>query len=227
MNDRNNNAVDRMILKELEKQLTDWNAFVKPGILSIFYLKDMTTTFFAKRNELRKRSNLSFDERLFMKAPNHVELRMPVAVKREQSRIKLYDPYGFIHVEVEEEPGYELREDIIYIMKMIKNFPMHPLRPVLEKDRNGVKLHLKPTSFSLKAEKEEESAFKYLKEVPAIIQTESAAIDIMTRLQNIYRLEQYYVERRDPVTIVVDAEEPFIVTYCENRCSLKIGLLIN
>lgn len=227
MNNENKNAVEKLISKELKKQHSDWNTFVKPGILSIFYLNDLKTAFFTKRDELRKRSNLSFDERLFMKAPNNIDLRMPVAIKKESNGIRLYDPYGSLHVLVEEEPDYDLTEDIIYIMKMVKRYPMYPLQPVLEKEYNGIELHLKPTSFLLNIENDEDSAYNHLREVPAIIQTESAAIDIITRLQSIYRLEQYDVERRDPVTIVVDAEEPFIITYCEDRRSLKIGLFIN
>lgn len=227
MIDKKDSTTDRLVRNELEKQLSSWNTFVKPGILSIFYPGDLTTAFFVRRNELRKNSNISFDERLFMKAPNNIELNMPVAIKREKGGARLYDPYGDLYMAIDEEPAYELRENKIYIMKMIKRFPMYPLQPVLGKEMNGVELHLKPSPFSVQEEMEPDSIFQCIKEQPAIIQSESAAIDIITRLQNIYRLEKYDVERRDPVTIAVDAEEPFIVTYCENKCSLKIGLLIN
>ena len=220
---------DITIKRELGRQKKQWNEFVRPCILSIFLVPDLKSSFFVSRDSLRKRSNLSFDKRLFMKAPNNIEFRMPVAVRKLDGGIEAFDPYGSMKIIIEKEPEYELTEDKIYIMQMKKYFPMYPLNPVLGEKKNGVELYLKPTPLPLFTEPDEDTDFTdfaYLSAQPGYIRTENEAIDIITNLQNYYRLKDYFVERKDATTIVVDAKETFIITYSPNLYCLKLGLFI-
>ncbi len=223
---RKEQEVEARINSELTKQKDFWNDFVRSAILTMFLTPDLHSSFFVHRNNLRKRSNLSFDERIFMKFPNNIELRMPVALKVMDGKVDAYDPYGHLEIIIEDAPEYELVEDKLYILTIKKNFPTHPLRPVLEKNVGGVECHLKPTNLPLLEELDEDSDYWYLKELPGYIETESEAIDIITRLQNIYRLKDYYVERKDAMTIVVEgADEVFIASYSSSLHCIKVGIM--
>ena len=220
--------IKNTVKQELKKQTDSWNEFVKTAILTIFYLSDVKTTFFTRRNELRKRTNLSLDERIYLVAPSNIELRMPVAIKKteNENRIILYDVFGRQKVTIEEKPEYELREDIIYIAKQIRHYPMYPYEPILDKNRNGMEFYLKPTALTLEEEPVEDPDFDILREVPDTIETEEEAINIITTLQNHYRLQDYYVERNNEVTITVEGKENFIITYSEVHKTLKIAIVI-
>lgn len=223
---RKEQEVEEHIKRELDKQKDFWNDFVKSAILTMFYAPDLHTSFFVHRKNLKKRSNLSFDERIFMKAPNNMELRMPVALKIMEGKVMAQDLYGGIEIMVPDEPPYELVEDKVYILTIKKNFVMSPIRPELEKNVNGLECHLKPTNLPLQAELDEESDYRCIAELPEHIETEEECIDIITRLQNIYRLNDYYVERKDALTIVVEGKEDvFIVCYSPKLQCLKIGII--
>ena len=216
--------MNETIERELMKQRESWNDLVSTAVLVTFLAPDLNTAFFVERDNLRKRSNLSFDERVFMRAPNNIELRMPVAIRLGDGEIELYDPYGSMTVKVNKKPEYELVEDRIYIMRMVKHYAMYPLRPVLEENCNGVELHLSPTALSLYAEPKEGSDFSYLAEQPYFIPSEDEAIDFINCMQNYYRLKGYSVERRDPITIAVEGRDRFILGYSRvNRC-VKVGI---
>lgn len=223
--ERKQREVEAAIQRELDKQKTFWKDYVKTGILTLFLSPDINSAFFVHKDNLRKRSNLSFDERIFIKAPNNIELRMPVALKVMDGWVEVYDPYGSMRIKVNKQPEYELIENQIYILTFVKRFPMYPMEPILEEFANGVECHLKPTTLSLQAEPGEESDYKYLAELPNYVSSESEAIDIINKLQNIYRLNDYYVERRDSTTIVVDGkEDTFLVTYSTSCHCMKIAI---
>lgn len=224
---RKEKEVEELINRELKKQKLFWNDFVKSAILTMFLTPDLKSSFFVHRNSLRKRSNLSFDERIFVKAPNNLELRMPVVLKVMDGKVEACDPYGHLEIIVQEEPPYELVEDKIYILTIKKNFSMYPIYPILEQTANGIECHLKPTDLPFFAELDEESDYWFLRELPDRIEEEDA-IDTITKLQNIYRMKDYFVERKDPLTIVVEGkEEIFIVTYSSNMHCIKIGIMGN
>ncbi len=223
---RKENEVEAFLSNELEKQRMFWNDFVKSSILTMFYTPHIHTSFFTHRKNLRKRSNLSFDERIFMKAPSNIELRMPVALKIGDGEIEAYDPYGSLTIKVNKKPEYELEEEKLYILYIKKAYPMYPFHPILEENENGMECHLKPTNLPLVAELEEESDYWYIGETPDHIETESDAIDVITELQNIYRLKNYYVERKDAISIAVEGEqETFIVYYSSKFHCLKLGII--
>lgn len=219
--------VEDMIGVALEKQSDSWNGFVKSAILTMFLSPVMNTAFFSRRNALRKRSNLSFDDRLLLKAPCNIKLRMPVTLNVYEGWVEACDPYGKMKIKVEKQPDYELEENKIYILTLVKKFPMYPYEPVLEETANGVECHLKPTTLSLQEKPEEDSDYKYLAELPSRIETESEAVDIITQLQNIYRLKDYYVERKDSITIVVEGkEDTFIVSYSTRCHCIEVAIYI-
>lgn len=223
---RKETEIDVAIKKELSKQKLFWNDFVKSAILTMFLTQDLHSSFFVHRKNLRKRCNLSFDERIFVKAPSNIELRMPVALKISEGKLEACDLYGSVDIIVTEEPPYELVEDKIYILTIKKNFAMYPMQLVLEKYNDGVECHLKPTNLPLLTELDEESDYWYLGELPDRIDKEEDAIDIITRLQNIYRLKDYYVERKDATTIVVEGKDDvFIASYSPALQCIKIGVI--
>lgn len=217
--------IDKEVKRQLQKQKESWEASSSYGILSQFLLRDLKTAFFARRKELRKRSNLSFEEKLFVNAPNNITFRMPVALKRNEDELILYDLYGMQRVKLEKEPEYELVEDRIYIMKMTKQYPMYQNEIVLGENRNGYEISLKPTSLPLEMQLDPESDYDWLRQVPEVIESEEEAIDIITGLQNRYRLMDYWVERRNETMIVVEGEECFAVAYCPGLKTLKVCIL--
>lgn len=224
---RKEKELEDIIKYELTKQKDSWNDFVKTGILTMFIAADIPSAFFVYRNNLRKRSNASFDERIYIKAPNNIKLRFPVALKLEDGELEAYDPYGSVKIKIEKKPEYELVENRIYILTLIKRYPMHPFIPVLEENVNGVECHLKPTTLPLRVEPEESSDYAYLRKFPKYIGTETEAIDVITEIQNYYRLKDYYVERRDAITIIIEGEEDsFILFYSPALHCIKIAIMV-
>lgn len=214
--------IDETVTRQLHKQKESWEDSNIYGILRNFRLDELNTAFFVRRNEFRKRTNLSFMERLFINAPSNVELRMPVALKRDGDKIILYDLYGKLEVKIEKEPEYELLEDRIYIMKLTKHYPMYQNEIVLGENRNGYELYLKPTPLPLEMQPDEESDYDLLRQIPERIENEDEAIDIINGLQNRYRLMGYSVNRNDVTMITVAGEECFAVAYCPTLKTLEV-----
>lgn len=217
--------IDKEVKRQLQKQKESWKDSNIDGILRCFRLEDLNTAFFIRRNEFRKRSNLSLVDQFLIDAPSNVELRMPVALKRDADKIILYDLYGKLEVKIEKNPEYALEEDKIYIMKLTKHYPMYQNEIVLGENRNGYELYLKPTPLPLMMQPDEESDYDWLRKVPERIESVEEAIDIINGLQNRYRLMGYYVERKDEITIIVDGEECFVVAYRKHLKTLAICIL--
>lgn len=213
------------VAREINLQKKSWARYIQGRILSLFYADELETGFFAYRDNLRKRTNLSFDENIFLKAPNNIELRMPVALKKKDCGYIVYDLQGSMPISIKKPPEYDLAEDRIFIMKMVKHYPAYPLRPVLNETQNGITFSLKPTELPLHvpiAGTEFEPLLHYS---PA---SESAGIDSLTALLNWYRLNDFIVERASETAIVVaypDNKNPFLIAYDVNVKKLKVAIL--
>lgn len=217
--------------REIKRQRDSWNAFIKNCVYTIFYLNDINTTFFTKRNELRKRSNITLDERIYLKAPSNIELRMPVAINKtkNEKEVILYDIYGKQNLRIETAPDFEINENRIYIMKQIRHYPMFPYEPVLGECKNKIELYLKPTTLSLNELPDAEDDYEILRDLQKSIEAfeEDEAIEIITMLQNYYRLNGYYVERENKTMILVEGKETFLIAYSTVFKTLKICILID
>lgn len=218
---------DETVARELKIQKKTWDKYIQGQILSLFYANELETGFFAFRDNLRKRTNLSFDENIFLKAPNNIVLRMPVALKKKDCGYIVYDLQGSMPISIKKLPEYDLAEDRIFIMKMVKHYPAYPLRPVLNETQNGISFSLSPTTLPLHVSMAGTEFEPLLHYSPA---SESVGIDTLTALLNWYRLNDFIVERAGEMTIIVthpENKESFLIIYDIGEKKLKVAILQN
>lgn len=214
---------EKTIDDELRRQKESWSNYVKGRVLCLFYADELKTGFFAYRNELRKRTNLSFEEQIFMKAPDNIELRMPVAIRKRNGKITLYDLNGSMPVEVNKEQESDLSEESLYIMHLTKHYPMYPLKATLNEPANGVDLRLTPATLPLQVSLKNTDFELFETLSPQSIEEAVKSINL---LQNYYRLKDYEVERINEITIAVQTkDEDFLISFDIDKKKLMVGTI--